>query len=49
MKRKRLDRDVWWEFNKYKPFPTYYQMRVDIDEFHGLVCLIHMPYGQYHY
>jgi predicted RNA-binding protein associated with RNAse of E/G family len=48
MKRKRLDRDVWWEFNKYK-FPRYYQMRVDIEEFHGLVCLIQLIDGQYHY
>lgn len=39
MKRKRLDRDVWWAFNKIK-WPRYYQMRVDIEDFHGLVCLI---------
>jgi len=45
MKRKRLDRDVWWEHNKVK-FPRYYQMRIDIDEFHGLVCLLHLIDGQ---
>lgn len=48
MKRKRLDRDIWWKFNKYT-FPPYYQMRVDTGEFHGLVCLIQLVDGQYHY
>jgi predicted RNA-binding protein associated with RNAse of E/G family len=48
MKRKRLDRDVWWEFNKFKT-PLYYQMRVDIEQFHGLVCFIKLIDGKYHY
>jgi len=48
MKRKRLDRDVWWEFNKFKT-PRYYQMRVDIEEFHGLVCYIQLIDGKYQY
>ena len=37
LKYKRLDRDKW-NFGTY----PYYQMRVDIDEFHGLVCLIQL-------
>ncbi|MCL2773194.1 MAG: DUF402 domain-containing protein [Oscillospiraceae bacterium] len=37
MKRKRLDRDKWY-FDGY----PYYQMRVGIEEFHGLVCLIQL-------
>jgi hypothetical protein len=37
MKHKRLDRDKW-NFSTY----PYYQMRVDIDGFHGLVCLIQL-------
>jgi len=41
MKRKRLDRDIWWEFNNIK-YPRYYQMRVDVEGFHGLVCLIQL-------
>jgi len=45
MKRKRLDRDLWWKFNKVK-FPLYYQMRIDIDEFHGLVCLLQLIDGE---
>jgi len=38
MKHKRLDRDrkTGWGFEGH----PYYQMRVDIDEFHGLICLI---------
>ena len=51
MKRKRLDRDIW-TFNHY----PYYQLRVDMEEFHGLVCLIqllggvaHVDDGQYQY
>ena len=53
MKRKRLDRVDWWEHNKVK-FPRYYQMRVDIDiedcqEFHGLVCLLQLIDGKFHY
>jgi len=45
MKRKRLDRDLWWDFNKVKS-PLYYQHRVDIDGFHGLVCLLQLIDGQ---
>ena len=48
MKRKRLDRDVWWKHNKIE-FPQYYQLRVDINEFHGLVGFIQLTDGQYHY
>lgn len=51
MKRKRLDRDLW-TFDRY----PYYQLRVDMDDFHGLVCLIqlmggvaHIDDGQYQY
>ena len=40
MKRKRFDRDIW----SFGDFP-YYQMRVDTDEFHGLVCLIKLMNG----
>ncbi|MDR0286215.1 MAG: DUF402 domain-containing protein [Clostridiales bacterium] len=40
MKRKRFDRDIWY----FGDFP-YYQMRVDIDEFHGLVCLLKLMNG----
>ena len=40
MKRKRFDRDIW----NFGNFP-YYQMRVDIDEFHGLVCLLKLMNG----
>ena len=45
MKRKRLDRDLWWDFNKVKS-PLYYQLRVDIDEFHGLVCFLQLIDGE---
>jgi len=48
MKRKRLDRDSktsGWGFEGH----PYYQMRVDIDGFHGLVCLIKLVSGRYHY
>ena len=48
MKRKRLDRDTWWEHNKVKS-PRYYQLHVDIEEFHGLVCLLQLTDGEYHY
>jgi len=48
MKRKRLDRDVWWEFNKSKT-PRYYQMRIDTDDFNGFACLIQLIDGEYHY
>ena len=40
MKRKRFDRDIW----NFGDFP-YYQMRVDTDEFHGLVCLLKLTNG----
>ena len=42
MKRKRLDRDLKWGF-QYFP---YYQMRVDIECFYGLVCLIRLTDGE---
>ena len=45
MKRKRLDRDLKWEFDGF----PYYQIRVDMEEFHGLVCLIQLIDGQYYY
>ena len=48
MKRKRLDRDIWWVHNQVE-FPRYYQMRVEIEEFHGLVCLLQLIDGEYHY
>ena len=48
MKRKRLDRDIWWEYNKVK-FPRYYQMRVEIEEFNGLVCLLQLIDGEPYY
>jgi len=45
MKRKRLTRDPWG----FGGFP-YYQMRVDIEGFRGLVCLIQLGGdGTYHY
>lgn len=45
MKKKRLDRDLKWGF-QYFP---YYQMRVDIDCFHGLVCFIRLTDGEFLY
>ncbi len=48
MKRKRLDRDSWWSFNKVKP-PRYHQTRMDTDRFHGLVCLLRLIDGEYEY
>ena len=48
LKRKRLDRDIWWEYNKVK-FPRYYQMRVENEEFHGLVCLLQLIDGEPYY
>jgi predicted RNA-binding protein associated with RNAse of E/G family len=47
MKRKRLDRSKihGWGFDGH----PYYQMRVDIDEFHGLVCFIRLISGKYCY
>ncbi len=48
MKRKRLDRDSWWSFNKVKT-PQYQQLRVDTDRFHGLVCLLQLIDGECEY
>ena len=47
MKRKRLTRDkkMGWGFEEF----PYYQMRVDIEGFHGLVCLIQLISGKYCY
>lgn len=44
MKKKRLNRDGWG----FHLFP-YYQMRVDCEEFHGLVCLIRLLDGESQY
>ena len=41
MKRKRLTREGWG----FQHFP-YYQMRIDNDGFHGLVCLIRLTSGR---
>ncbi len=41
MKRKRLDRDGWG----FQGFP-YYQLRVDMPEFHGLACVIRILSGE---
>jgi hypothetical protein len=48
MKRKRLDRDTWWQHNKMM-YPPYYQMRVDVEGFCGIVCLIKLIDGDFHY
>jgi predicted RNA-binding protein associated with RNAse of E/G family len=40
MQRKRLDRDIW----NFKDSP-YYQMRVDTEDFHGLVGLVQLTTG----
>jgi len=40
MKRKRFDRDIW----NFGASP-YYQMRVDANKFHGLVCLLKLTNG----
>lgn len=45
MKKKRLDRDKNWGFQNF----PYYQFRVDIEEFHGLVSLIQLTDGEYYY
>lgn len=42
MKKKRLDRDLKWGFQHF----PYYQMRVESEEFHGLVCLIQLTDGE---
>ena len=44
MKHKRLNRDGWG----FQYYP-YYQMRIDHDLFHGLVCLIRMTDGDKNY
>ena len=48
MKRKRLDRDTWWEFKGGRK-PEYYQLRHDSDRFHGMVCVLKLLEGEYHY
>ena len=47
MKHKRLDRAApqGWGFEGH----PYYQMRVDIEDFNGLVCLIKLSYGEFCY
>ena len=43
MKRKRLDRaEPPWNFIGF----PYHQMRVDIDDYHGLVCLVQLFGGE---
>ena len=44
MKKKRLNRDGWG----FQYFP-YYQMRIDCDRFHGLVCLLRIVEGDSNY
>ncbi len=44
MKHKRLNRDGWG----FQYYP-YYQMRVDHDLFHGLICLIRLTNGEENY
>lgn len=44
MKKKRLNRDGWG----FQCFP-YYQMRIDCDRFHGLVCLLKIIEGEFNY
>ncbi len=43
MTKKRLDRDAKWFF---QGFP-YYQMRMDTEDFHGLVSVIELKDGDY--
>lgn len=43
MTKKRLDRDKKWGF---QGFP-YYQMRMDTEDFHGLVSVIELASGDY--
>lgn len=45
MTKKRLDRDKKWGF---EGFP-YYQMRMDSEDFHGLVSVIELKAGDYIY
>ncbi len=40
MKRKRLTRESWG----FQHFP-YYQLRIDREDFHGLICLIRLTDG----
>ena len=44
MKRKRLNRDKWG----FQYYP-YYQMRIDDELFHGMVCLIRLTDGEKNY
>ncbi len=44
MKRKRLNRDQWG----FQYYP-YYQMRIDDELFHGIVCLIRFTDGEKNY
>ena len=45
MKHKRLNRDLGWGFQYY----PYYQMRIEDEIFHGLVCLIKLTDGEENY
>lgn len=45
MKHKRLNRDLGWGFQYY----PYYQIRIDNEIFHGLVCLIKLTDGEENY
>ena len=45
MKHKRLNRDLGWGFQYY----PYYQIRIDDEIFHGLVCLIKLTDGEENY
>ena len=45
MKHKRLNRDLGWGFQYY----PYYQIRIDDDAFHGLICLIKFTDGEENY
>ena len=45
MKHKRLNRDLGWGFQYY----PYYQMRIDDEIFHGLVCLVKLTDGEENY
>ncbi len=45
MKHKRLNRDMGWGFQYY----PYYQIRIDDEDFHGLVCLIKLTDGEENY
>lgn len=44
MKHKKLNRDGWG----FQYYP-YYQMRIDHDTFHGMVCLIRLTDGEKNY